>query len=294
MSHFAVAVISDGTKDVDELLAPYQENNMGDCPRQYLEFFDEEDKYLSEYEHGGAKMAKMPDGRLLYPWDDEFRKEGRFGYGSDTHEVPADILVEEVPFKQKYATFEEFVAGWHGMDERNPETGRYGYFENPNAKWDWYQIGGRWSGMLRATEGELGEPSWCNENENVPEGRFDIAEIKDVDFSDDQEAHARAIAAWELNVEGKGDGEGLKWWCSTDYMVGRYKDKETYAKVAATQHWRAVVTPDGEWHEVGKMGWWGITDETGDELVDWALHFKERFIDPCAPDWTLTVVDCHI
>lgn len=36
MSHFAVAVISDGTKTIEELLAPYQENNMEDCRKSSL------------------------------------------------------------------------------------------------------------------------------------------------------------------------------------------------------------------------------------------------------------------
>lgn len=294
MTHFAVAVITDGTKTVDELLAPYQENNMGTCPREYLDFFDMEDEYLQQYENDSANMAKMPDGRLLYPWDEQFRKKGKFGFGSGTHEVPEDIPVIRVPFKEKYATFEEFVKDWHGVAERDPEMGRYGYFENSSAKYDWYQIGGRWRGMLRAIEGILGEPSWCNENVLLPAGRFDAAKIRDIDFDPDQDAYKRAIAEWEYNVEDKGDDESLKWCYSTDYMIKHYGSKETYAKVQSTVFWRAVVTPNGEWHEVGSMGWWGCSSETGSELVDWALHFGERFITPCNPEYVLHVVDCHI
>ena len=222
MTHFAVAVISDGTKTVDELLAPYQENNMGDCPREYLEFFE----------------------------DDEY-----------------DV---------------------------DPETGLRGYYENPNARWDWWVLGGRWHGMLRAAKGELGEPSWCTEDRELPAGRFDAARIGDIDFSRNLEAYERAIAEWEFNVEGRGGDEDLKWWCSTDYIIDRYGDKETYAKVESTVFWRAVVTPDGEWHEVGEVGMWAASSETDDEYIDWALRFKERFIDPCDPEWTLFVVDCHI
>lgn len=294
MTHFAVAVISDGAKDVDELLLPYMENCCSTPPKKYLEFFDEEDEWMEEYLSDSVDMAKMPDGRLLYTWDEEFRKEGRFGYGTGTHKVPADTPVVKVPFKEKYASFEEFMADWHGMKKRDSEKGRYGYWQNPNARWDWYQIGGRFRGMIRATEGELGGPSWCNEDVEVPAGCFDIAKIKDIDFAPDQEIYDRAIAQWEYNVEGKEGDENLKWRYSTDYMINRYKDKKAYAEVMATQHWHAVVTPDGEWHEVGKMGWWGISSETGEELIDWARHFKERFIDPCDPEWTLTVVDCHI
>lgn len=222
MTHFAVAVISDGTKTVDELLAPYQENNMGTCPREYLEFYE----------------------------DDECNVD--------------------------------------------PDTGIRGYWQNPNAKWDWYQIGGRWRGMLRATKGELGEPSWRNEKVELPAGRFDFAKIGDIDFAPDQAVYDRAIAEWEFNVEGKGDDESLRWWCSTDYMVKHYGNKEAYAEIKSTVFWRAVVTPDGEWHEVGETGWLGAYMESGEEYADWALHFKERFIDPRDPEDVLYVADCHI
>ena len=293
MTHFAVAVISDGSMTVEELLLPYMESCCGEPPREYMEFFDKEDEYLKEYESESVEVAKMPDGRILYPWDEQFRKEGAFGYGTGTHEVPAHIPLVKVPFKEKYATFEEFVAGWYGMDERDSETGRYGYWSVPNPKWDWYQIGGRWHGALRAVDGELGEPSWCGRNVTIPEGRFDSAKIGDIDFSPNQEVYDRAIAEWEHNVEGKGEDEKLKWWYSTDYMVKHYGSKEAYAEIESTVFWRAVVTPDGEWHEVGETGWFGAYMESGEEYADWARHFKERFIDPCDPEWTLTVVDCH-
>ena len=35
---------------------------------------------------------------------------------------------------------------WCGQENRDPKTGRYGYWRNPNAKWDWYSTGGRWAG----------------------------------------------------------------------------------------------------------------------------------------------------
>ena len=40
MSHFKVAVITYGNKTVEELMAPYQENNCGDVPRRFLEIND--------------------------------------------------------------------------------------------------------------------------------------------------------------------------------------------------------------------------------------------------------------
>ena len=75
------------------------------------------------------------------------------------------------------------------------------------------------------------------------------------------------IAEWEYNVEGKGDDENFKWWCSTDYMIKHYGSKEAYAEIESTVFWRAVVTPDGEWHEVGQTGWFGAHMESGEQYA---------------------------
>jgi len=111
MSHFKVTVLLRGTENiaerVKESLAPFQENNMGDCPRQYLKFFDETETIIKEYETGS-------------------------GY-----------VEPKVAHKQAYATIEEFAEAWHGREKT--ADGKFGYWENPNKKWDWWTIGGRWA-----------------------------------------------------------------------------------------------------------------------------------------------------
>jgi len=46
-----------------------------------------------------------------------------------------------------YASFEEYMEGI-GYD-KDEATGQYGYWTNPNGKWDWYSVGGRWTGFFR-------------------------------------------------------------------------------------------------------------------------------------------------
>jgi hypothetical protein len=64
---------------------------------------------------------------------------------------------------------------------------------NPDGKWDWYQLGGRWSGFLPIKPGsrvfELDEQSWAagerglgSESAELPEDRADTADIIDIDF----------------------------------------------------------------------------------------------------------------
>jgi hypothetical protein len=50
-----------------------------------------------------------------------------------------------VPFKEP-TDFEEYAREWHGRTERMIPN-RFGYWQNPNAKWDWYEVGGRWAGF---------------------------------------------------------------------------------------------------------------------------------------------------
>jgi hypothetical protein len=56
----------------------------------------------------------------------------------------------------------------------------------------------------------------------------------------------------------------------------------------------AVITDDGEWHEVGNMGWWGMSNETADEERSWHENFWEMFLEGLEPETLVTIADCHI
>lgn len=171
MSHFiTLVVIPEGTVgadvylEIERLLAPFQENNMDDCPREYMEFFDREDELRKEYEEGTVEKVVMPDGRLLNTWDKEFQRkptkkeleDDPFCKISGIKEVPKELEHRMVPFTELYDTFEIFALEWHGYKKRDDTYARYGYWENPNAKWDWYEIGGRWAGYFLLQNGKTG------------------------------------------------------------------------------------------------------------------------------------------
>jgi hypothetical protein len=49
----------------------------------------------------------------------------------------------------------------------------------------------------------------------------------------------------------------------------------------------------GEWHEPGRMGWWGVSSETPENR----RHFRRQFnelLDSLPDDTLMTLVDCHI
>ena len=150
---------------------------------------------------------------------------------------------------------------------------------NPRSKWDWWYEGGRWGGMLNS------------QGSTVDSGRFG-----DLSFPPDQEAYEEALRFWDVAIDHKpaADGEEYSPFYKEEYYREYYGDRETYARQQAEFSTYAVVTPDGEWHAPGEMGWFGCSSESAEDFRDWYGHYKERFLDTADPDWILTIVDCHI
>lgn len=158
------------------------------------------------------------------------------------------------------------------------------YLGNKNAKWDWYQIGGRWSNMLKKLDGT----------------RCDECEVKDLDLSLDTELYNKAKRFWEVVVDKQPlkDGEyadGFTSWYKDSYYKDTFGDKETFAKDKASLSTLAMLL-DGEWHEQGKMGWFGMSDTTGDSLKEYTKFFNKTLeeLKETHPHTTVTLVDCHI
>lgn len=189
MSHFTVMVFG---SDPESQLRPFQENNMNTCSQEFLEFEDKEDELRDEYQNKGTGRVIMPDGRKLLPCDDTFRVPGQFGYGTGCHKVPEEFKVEEVPFKESYSSLEQFAEEWHGFEVRDPKTGRFGYWKNPNAKWDWYELGGRWVEYfhLKGQEGLVAQ---------AKKGDIDIEYMKTKARKAAEERYQRVLSAFPGN-----------------------------------------------------------------------------------------------
>lgn len=123
-------------------------------------------------------------------------------------DLPEGAVEREVPVKD-FQSFEEYCSDYYGYEvvagEDNVDTDgdhKHGYIlktygglggedtikvinrTNPNAEWDWYVIGGRWSGefLLKegATSGVRGRPGTMMEP--AGKGRYDGAKKSDIDW----------------------------------------------------------------------------------------------------------------
>jgi hypothetical protein len=190
---------------VNDKLAPFQENNMGDCPEDYLEFRNFEEEYLPEYENDTREMLVGPDGSYYSTYGDK-AGELKDEYIETLDEVISHRFepyhrkkfkefiehkgysYQEIPYNELFETFEEYMQEYHGFNEKDEDMDAYGYWYNPNAMWDWYQIGGRWQGMLLVEEGKgiKGETSFMNDEEESPLPGFeyvDMAQVKNIRFN---------------------------------------------------------------------------------------------------------------
>jgi hypothetical protein len=91
----------------------------------------------------------------------------------------------------EYPTFDELYKekgmDWNGDSYRKHKNGEWHKYStyNPNSKWDWYQLGGRWTDFLKLKKGASGmkgDPSLVMDDFRSKEGYADMAYKKDIDF----------------------------------------------------------------------------------------------------------------
>lgn len=202
--------------------------------------------------------------------------------------------------KKPSETLKDFVSRWYGYTY-NEELGVYGYPCNPNVKWDWWELGGRWSDKLKlkpGCTGNRGGHSRTNSTELSRDGYCDQAQIKNVDFSMDLKAYNKAIRFWEVVVEGDDIRENenpaqFNTFYRREYYLKQFRDKERYARSYASFTTWALVTPNGEWYENGEMGWFGVPNATDESRAEYE-SVLQRTLSEADPNLWVSIIDCHI
>ena len=156
MSHFSVMVIGTGPEDQ---LAPYHEFECTGNDDQYVVEVDKTDEARAEYAKYTKTRYRDPDGVLHSPYTDEGDHDPRFwrdpteeeaakigpgggtGGGHGISWASADSQAgggDQPPHKYGYCLLDEAGGVAKVVDRTNPDK-----------KWDWYELGGRWEGMLK-------------------------------------------------------------------------------------------------------------------------------------------------
>jgi len=196
----------------------------------------------------------------------------------------------------KYDSVTEWIKDWFGY-VYNSELQSWGYYHNPNAKWDWYSIGGRWSGFFilkDGSKGKLGMPGiYGRDEENEAPNRADQAKKGDIDWEAIRQNEIEiAKKIWQRFVIDRKEEDTNPETLSFLYGISPNDTIESFIKKRDKFPSTFAVLKDGKWYEKGKMGWWGITtNEKADD--EWNNEFQ-KLIEDLPDDTLLTLVDCHI
>jgi len=264
MSHFVLAVITEDRVtdgDLEEILFPYSEN------REVEPRIDMTKKEVMD------EQARLVDEAKNKPksWANEEYTKGKF---------KLDL------------SYKEFVKLFHGEDSQLDPKGNLLTTYNPDSKWDWFVIGGRWKGLLCYNKNNGGM--------KTNQGRIKFIDWKKLNrpLKKDKDYWSRL---WDIAVRGciKTKLEVKKhkyiFVYKKEYYLKYYQNKEMFIKRNTEFKTHAVVTPDGKWHEKGEMGWFGVSHDKPKEAKKWDLGFYGRFIKPYLDtNYVITVVDCHI
>lgn len=290
MSHFATAVILKDIKDLESVLAPYQEND-GNVPEKYLVFNRSMEDIKHRYETFSRSMYRDEDGEL-YNSDDkifekiikteEKNKYTNYHLSKDgnyyTYDYTGYIEVK-IPYNVIWSTFEEFLKEYC-QDEWDEKAKDYGYWENPNAKWDYWTL--------------CEKGSWARyQNDKIPNG---YCKIKDWPLKFDKKEYDEAIRFWKIVIEEQPLKEGEEQpfnMYKKEYYISLYGTKENYATIQAIPHYWAFVL-DGQWYEKGRMGMFCMHDATKTSIEFYLEKWNEVINDPQYQDYYIAIVDCHI
>ncbi len=246
------------------------------------------------------RQEMMEDNRAVF--DPSFKVEDlekEFEKFKEEHKKEMEESKEDYWKKYKTCSAKKWLDNWSG-EYLNKEGTHYGYYRNPNAKWDWHSLGGRWTGSLKLKKGRRGEVGEPGLGASRAKSRTcDQARKGDIDFSSDKKAYKGFIRFWELYVEGKKpknkeEQEIIKHEIyKKEYFLAQFKTKERYAQLQSEFSTHAVLK-DGEWFESGKMGWWGMSSATPKQEGEFKEGFYDRWIKDLPDDMLLSVYDCHI
>jgi hypothetical protein len=341
MSHYCTLVLAPAGTTIDtaeatvaDMLAPYDENlevedHEDECPclGEIAELAGVEAEYSPE-RVARREVLQQALAIVAERVDSETHRE------SAGEELPVRIArIQDVATRDGLAAqYEELDGAWTAfVDEANraaeaarrahpdfrkpnPDCescgggGRYRTSANPQGHWDWWEVGGRFTGSLRPDY----EPA--HDARNYSDCTLCDPETRKRYFRTEWHASRpeglpglfarEKDGMWEVNVPtGRDDPLAEESDCNGCHGTGVQRNfgnapvvvdalplSETPDDFPWGQTFHALVTPDGQWHQQGRVGTFATMQREID-AGDWVAYVKAEIAKH--PETVGVVVDCH-
>ena len=149
----------------------------------YLEFWDKTEELETAYQQM-QDCVRLPEGRIVsvnhprifnhFTLRNEQVYElhaGPLQHEKRTKAAKRIKALPNYPINKLYSTLSDYASEYWGFSYY-PEQKAYGFYYNPNAFFDWYSIGGRWTDLFLVKENcpeySIGEKSWTHYDEEIP------------------------------------------------------------------------------------------------------------------------------
>lgn len=323
MSHFSVLVATQD-KSLSETLLPYHEHECTGID-EYCQWVDDiQDEHYERYttetteyviDCDGIRIGAKHDTKnslIKSMWKTVKSDDDPFPRQEFVLDIGYDVV--DVPFTEVYPTFDEFMEKYCGYTDKNPATGRFERWTNPNKKWDWYTVGGRFGQSLKlyngkevdlATASDVNWNAMFDERKAHLEKQYDsfhhsysnatISEEKRYNYTDWCNRYDKVIEVFPTFEDfARADFAFTKinWhmWSLSDAIDILKSPKEKYSTPGALTF--AFIDLQGEWKQEAEMGWWGMSDSSkGTDGYDGEWW---EFVQNLPGDAVVYIVDCHI
>lgn len=280
MSHFCMWAVTktDDQEELENVMQPYHEYECTGIEDEYVILVDETNS-LQESIDKYFYADKEEQDQTLEEWIEDWNGCSNFFTEDENIDISDDSYVV--------------------LSKDRTQLIKYFEYTNPNAKWDWWVIGGRWSNdqdMMKKSDFDY--DAWF---EKEKQHYTDLWNLYHPLF----EKHKDTLVEWNSNAE------------NINEMREAYYDQPLIKEIRANMdkydlwdfNWRmkqsleeyldfelkttspcfGIVKEDG-WYEKGKMGWWACVSN---ENPDWNSDFKKLW-DSIPDDYYIWNVDCHI
>lgn len=272
MSHATLTVALPGTLREDEIKAALD---------AVLERYDEDREVPRYVKHtkaevialGRKEIEEYRDGRyaeyLADPaaYEAECRNDKHLAYISGTAEdggFPARLTWTD---EQVY----QYETQWYAPEDIGPEGEVYSE-RNPDAKWDWWVIGGRWANYWPVLP----------QSDPQPVESYDALR----EFADNSERIRPGAGSSTRTVLDERAARPGQW----QDVARKYDIDFDHPDLHPATF--AFLDSDGEWHEKGLMGWFGMS--SGDKEQDvWNAEYRALVAKEGDNAW-FVLVDFHI